>query len=84
MFVMFFFILVLMLMSGLFTPVRSMPLWAQWVAAANPLTYFIEIMRSVYLKGSYISDLFRPLGILVVFAVLFDGWAVLSYRKTNR
>lgn len=61
-----------------------MPLWAQWVAAANPLTYFIEIMRSVYLKGSYISDLFRPLGILVVFAVLFDGWAVLSYRKTNR
>lgn len=84
MFVMFFFILVLMLMSGLFTPVRSMPLWAQWVAAANPLTYFIEIMRSVYLKGSHISDLFRPLGILVVFAVLFDGWAVLSYRKTNR
>lgn len=83
MFVMFFFILVLMLMSGLFTPVRSMPNWAQWVAAVNPLTYFIEIMRAVYLKGSDISDLFRPLAILLVFAVVFDGWAVLSYRKTN-
>lgn len=83
MFVMLFFILVLMLMSGLFTPVRSMPKWAQWVAAVNPLTYFIEIMRAVYLKGSYISDLFRPLAALLAFAVIFDGWAVLSYRKTN-
>lgn len=83
MFVMLFFILVFMLMSGLFTPVRSMPSWARVVAALNPVTYFIEIMRAVYLKGSTLADLSRPLGILAGFAVLSGSWAVWSYRKTG-
>jgi ABC-2 type transport system permease protein len=83
MFVIFFFIMILILMSGLFTPVGSMPGWAQGLAALNPLKYFMQVMRAVYLKGSGIGDLIPQLGVLAVFAVLFNGWAVISYRKTR-
>jgi len=82
MFVMFFFILIMILISGLFTPVRSMPTWAQWLAAANPLKYFIEIMRMLYLKGSSFAQLWQPFLVLCGFGVLFNSWAVLSYRKS--
>ena len=81
MFLVMFFILIIILLSGMFTPVSAMPGWAQAVAYANPLTYFIEIMRLVYLKGSALSDLFKPLMWLTGFAVFFNTWAVLSYKK---
>lgn len=81
MFVMWFCMLVFILMSGLFTPVGSMPDWAQCITYLNPLRYFMEIMRMVYLKGSGISDILSRLGILSVFAVLLYGWAIKSYRK---
>ncbi len=81
MFVMMFFIIIFILMSGLFTPVSSMPLWAQSITAVNPLTYFNVVMRGVYLKGAGISDLMPQLYALSIFAVLFNAWAVLSYKK---
>ena len=83
MFVMFFFMMILLLMSGLFTPVRSMPAWAQAIAAVNPLKYFIEVMRLVYLKGSGFGQLVPQLLALCGFAVVFNVWAVASYRKSN-
>jgi len=83
MFVMMFFVIVFILMSGLFTPIRSMPVWAQAITIVNPLRYFIEMMRMVYLKGSTLADLVLQLGALAVFAVFFNLWAVFSYRKTN-
>lgn len=81
MFVMFFFLLILMLMSGLFTPLSSMPEWAQWIAAFNPLTHFMTAMRMVYMKGCGLADLSYRLVILVLFALFFNTWAILSYRK---
>lgn len=83
MFVTWFFVLILVLMSGLFTPVSSMPEWARYFAKFNPLTYFMEIMRMVYIKGSGFADMLRPLGALAAFALLFDLWAVASYRKMS-
>ncbi len=83
MFVMYFFIMVLVMMSGLFTSVRSMPEWAQVIAACNPLKYFIEAMRMVYLKGSNLSDLWPQILALSGFAVVLNGWAVRSYRKKS-
>ena len=83
MFVMMFFVIVFILMSGLFTPIRSMPEWAQTITIVNPLRYFIEMMRMVYLKGSTLADLTVQLSALAVFAVFFNLWAVFSYRKTN-
>lgn len=83
MFVMFFFMLILILLSGLFTPVTSMPEWAQFIAKINPLSYFIQVMRSVYLKGSGISQLLPQLTALSLFALAFNVWAVMSYRKNG-
>ena len=68
-------------MSGLFTPVGSMPEWAQSIAAFNPLKYFVEFIRMVYLKGSSLAEVSKPLGCLLGFGILFNLWAVWSYRK---
>ena len=81
MFVMWFCMLVFILMSGLFTPINSMPQWAQLITRINPLRYFMEIMRMVYLKGSAFRDILPQMGMLAVFAILFNTWAVFSYKK---
>jgi ABC-2 type transport system permease protein len=81
MFVTFFIIMVYLLMSGLFTPVRSMPVWAQWLAQLNPVKHFIEIMRGVLLKGATLIDIARPLGILVLFGATVLTLAVRQYGK---
>ena len=80
-FVVFFFIMVFMLMSGLFTPTRSMPTWAAWVSAFIPPRYFIEIMRNVYLKGSDFADMYAKFLALGGFALVVNCVAVLSYKK---
>ena len=82
-FVMFAFIMIFQLMSGLFTPIRSMPQWAQYVTYAIPPRYFIEIMRSVYLKGAGISDLWLQYAAIAAFAVFFSGLAAITYSKRS-
>lgn len=83
MFVMFFFMLILILLSGLFTSIASMPRWAQIIAAFNPMRYFIEVMRMVYLKGSGLESLVKQISALVGFAIFFNSWAVIRYHKSN-
>lgn len=83
MFLMFFFVLLMIMLSGLFTPVSSMPGWAQWIAWANPVTYYMEVLRAVYLKGSSTADLLPQLFILLGFSVFLNSWAVVSYKKSN-
>lgn len=83
MFVMFFFMIIFILMSGLFTPINSMPGWAQDITLFNPMKYFIQVMRMIYLKGSGFSDLLTQFFALLAFAVVLNGWAVLSYRKNS-
>jgi len=79
----FFFIMIFLLMSGLFTPVDSMPPWARSIASFNPVTYFIEVMRMVVLKGSGFSDIKYQFLIITGFAVFFNTWAILNYKKTS-
>ena len=69
------------LLSGLFTPISSMPEWAQKITLANPVRYFVEVMRMVYLKGSGFADLRGHFVIVCLFAVFFNLLAVISYRK---
>lgn len=83
MFVMFFFLLVFILLSGLFTPIASMPEWAQAITLINPLRYYIYVMRAIYLKGSDPIDLWEPLVVLLVFATVSVSWAIISYKKNN-
>jgi ABC-2 type transport system permease protein len=81
MFVTFFIIMIYLLMSGLFTPIRSMPDWAQWMAQLNPVKHFIGIMRAILLKGAGLSDIARPLSILAGFGVVVLTLAVRQYAK---
>lgn len=81
MFVMWFVLIVLMLMSGLFTPIHSMPEWAQVITYFNPLRYFVQVMRMIYLKGSGFMDMLPQLGGLLVFFTSLNIWAVRSYKK---
>lgn len=83
MFVAFFFMIIFILMSGVFTPVESMPLWAQKINLANPLVYLMRINRMVMLKGSAFGDISGNIYALVSIAVLFMGFAVWKYRKTT-
>jgi len=53
------------------------------LTAFNPLKYFMEVMRAVYLKGSSMKELLPQFFALCGFAVVFIGWAVLSYRKSS-
>lgn len=84
MFVIFFFMLVFILLSGLFTPVNSMPEWAQAITVINPLKYFMLVMRQVYLKGSGLVDLLPTIGVLALFALFSNTWAVFSYKKVDK
>lgn len=83
MFMMFFFIMTFIFMSGLYTPVENMPGWAQMISHFSPLKYIIQVLRMIYLKGSAFTDLLPQFFALLSFAIFFNGWAVISYRKTN-
>jgi ABC-2 type transport system permease protein len=81
MLVSFFFLVVFILMSGLFTSVESMPQWAQNLDRLNPLMYFIKIMRMVLLKGSGFADISHHFWSLVIYAVIILSVAIRRYRK---
>jgi len=83
MFIAWFFVVIFILMSGLFTPIESMPVWAQNITLFNPIRYFVEIIRMVMLKGSGFRDIVPQLSIIALFAFIMNGLAVWSYKKTN-
>lgn len=82
MFIAFFCMIIFILMSGIFTPLESMPGWAQKIDLINPVAYIMRINRMVMLKGSTISDISRDIYSLTIIAVFFTALAVKRYRKT--
>ncbi len=82
MFVTYFFMMIFILMGGIFTPVDSMPPWAQLLDEANPVFHFMKVMRMVVLKGSDFSDLIHEFTALCIIGFTFLTLAVLRYRKT--
>jgi ABC-2 type transport system permease protein len=83
MFIAWFFSVIFILMSGLFTPIESMPMWAQNITLLNPIRYFVEIIRMVMLKGATFSDISRPFFMILFYAFALNGIAVWSYKKVN-
>ena len=81
MFLMLFIVLSFILLSGLMTPVESMPLWAQHFTRLLPPTYMVEIMRAVYLRGTTIAELSSSYLALTAFALTFATLASFTYRK---
>jgi ABC-2 type transport system permease protein len=79
----FFLIMVFILLGGLYTSIDSMPGWARMITKINPVSYFIEVMRMVVLKGSGLSDIKQHLFTVFGFAVFLNGWAVINYRKQS-
>jgi ABC-2 type transport system permease protein len=78
----FLFLLPNLLLSGFMFPREAMPEGAQWLGAALPLTYFLEVLRGILLKGVGLAALWPQITILAVFAVLFVGLAVRRFHKT--
>lgn len=83
MLIMFFFMMIFILMSGLFTPIESMPVWAQYITKANPVSYFVKVMRMVMLSGSSWMDILPATLSIAVIAILLNSWAILNYRKIS-
>ena len=82
MFIAFFCMIIFILMSGIFTPYESMPVWAQNFNLVNPVAYLMRINRMVMLKGSTIHDISTDLYFLAGLAICFSSLAVRRYRKT--
>ncbi len=83
MFISWFFLVLFILMSGLFTPAESMPAWAQIFNRINPIAYFIQVIRLVMLKGSGLADVSHQVISLSIYAVASIVIAVRRYRKTS-
>ena len=83
MFIAWFFMVIFILMSGLFTPIESMPVWAQTITDFNPIKYYVQVMRMVMLKGAGLMDILPQILKISAYAFFMNGLAVLSYRKTN-
>jgi ABC-2 type transport system permease protein len=81
MFIAFFFMLVFILMSGIFTPTESMPMWAQRVNIINPFYYFMRVIRMILLKGSGFWDISYEFFSLLIYAIIILSLAVWRYRK---
>jgi ABC-2 type transport system permease protein len=81
MFVSFFILMIYLLMSGLLTPIDSMPHWVQVLSELNPVRHFVSISRAVLVKGAGFADIARPLAILAVYGVAVLALAIRLYHK---
>ncbi len=83
MFVSFFVLMIYLLMSGIFTPLESMPAWAQEVAFWTPVRHFVWVMRAVLVRGAGVADVWMRIAGLGVAGVVVLGVAVNRYHKST-
>ncbi len=82
-FVMWFIVMCFILLSGLFTPVRSMPEWTQSITKINPMRYYIDAMRTVFIRGGELESIMKQVVALCCFSVVLGCLAVFSYKKNH-
>ena len=82
-FVMWFFVVCILLLSGLFTPVRSMPHWAYLTTYVNPMHYFIDAIRTVFVRGGTFPAIAHQVLALLAIGTFMATWAVQSYKKNS-
>jgi len=84
MFIVFFLFIIFVLLSGLFTPIEGMPEWAVYLNYLNPMSFFMDIIKLIVLKGGTVHDIQTQLIVLSCMAVIIDTAAVLSYREKTK
>ena len=77
----FFIMMFFVMMGGLYTPLESMPHWAQILADGNPVSYFIRVLRAIIIKGSTLGDLWKDMRAMILIAIVLNSLAILNYRK---
>lgn len=77
----FLFMLPAALLSGIMTPVRSMPEWLAPLTLINPLRHYAEILRGVLLRGATASDLSLQLFALTLIGATICSVAALRFRR---
>lgn len=83
MFIAWFIMVIFILMGGLFTPIESMPIWAQHLTLANPVAYFIKIIRMVLLKGAGWHEIRNMVLILAGMGIFVLSISINRYKKTT-
>lgn len=83
MFIAYFCMTTFILLGGLFASIDNMPDWAQVITWFNPLSYFIDLIRMVGLKGSTFSDVSGHFMKMIGFAIVFNGLAIWNYKKSS-
>jgi ABC-2 type transport system permease protein len=83
MFVTFFVMMIYLLMSGLFTPVDSMPPWVQVASEFTPVRHFVAISRAILVKGAGLAEIARPLTVLAAYAIVMWLVAIRQYSKRS-
>jgi ABC-2 type transport system permease protein len=81
MFIAFFFMMIFIMMSGLFTSIESMPIWGQYIDRLNPVAYFVRIIRMILLKGSGFRDIQTEFWSLVTYGFVVFFIAIARYHK---
>ncbi|MDZ7691112.1 MAG: ABC transporter permease [Balneolaceae bacterium] len=84
MFINFFCVMIFLLMGGIFTPIESMPEWAQQLTLFNPIAYFGKIIRMVLLKGSGWGDIKEMISAVSLMTAVLLPLAIISYRKRTK
>ena len=83
MFISWFFLVIFILLGGLFTAVENMPTWAQRITLFNPVSYFIEVNRMVLLKGAGFADITKHFIVMAIFIIIINTLAIFRYRKVS-
>jgi ABC-2 type transport system permease protein len=79
----FFFLIIFILMCGLFTPLETMPEWAQYLNIINPMKYIVQVTRLIILKGSDIYTILPYIGKMLLYGIIVNSFAVMRYRKSS-
>jgi drug efflux transport system permease protein len=78
----FFFIMPAITFSGFGTPISSMPEAMQWLTYLDPLRYFLDVLRGVYLKGVGLEALWTQMASMAVFGLIMLTISVARFRKS--
>ena len=84
MFIVLFLFIVFVLLSGLFTPTEGMPGWAHKINYFNPMSFYMEVIKKVVLKGGNFLSVQTETIVLSVMAVVINTGAILSYQESSK